>query len=155
MKIINPQVQQILLVMAYSLIFYLVLQPTERFVFFGIGLLLGWLLLLLDEKKLHQYYQEPTVAQPQLITRSVLFLLGLVPMTLFVVFSTGSLVGAGMVLGINLLLVFELWQTRADGAQFHQRFGQQLGRQLELREIGALATLAVGFFVVISLLALR
>jgi hypothetical protein len=91
----------------YSALFYFFITPWQSFLVFFAGLYLGVLFLILDKKVLIKYYAE-NKENPEFITNSMLFKASLIPMAIFVLTSTGSLVGSGMILGIILSLVYEM-----------------------------------------------
>jgi hypothetical protein len=144
-----------LLPILFSLPFLLVFPLWPPFVMFELGILIGSALLWFDEVYGWKWYAEPVGASPevqtqptppQLVTRSPLFLLAYVPLALFVVTSTGSLVGTGLILAMGLILSFEMWEQRHDQTRFQQRFGQGLAHTFSLTDIQRLWV--VGFMIV-------
>lgn len=117
---------------------------------FATGVLAGFALLEFDEWFLYQYYQE--VGKPaQLMTRSAVFLLSLFPMSLFIMTSTGSFLGTGMLLGILSGLSVELLAVRSDKQLFESRFAQQIKRPFAANEQW---WLCVGFCLLTLVIAL-
>lgn len=134
---------------------------------FALGLVVGMALLLGDELLFHQWYApeagadpQPTVPEPvattpaaePLLTRSTLFLIILIPLSLFIVTSSGSLLGTGLILGLTSGLVWEMWRLRLAPEQFHQSFLSQLKRSLQPFEIQRLVWGAIAFVVILHLL---
>jgi hypothetical protein len=89
----------------------------------GLGLAGGIALLKADEWWLRTWYEVP--GQP-LITRSVLFMVAYIPLSLFVVTSSGSWLGSGLVVGIGLVLLTELYLLRKDEAALRAHFAPHL-----------------------------
>lgn len=118
-------------------------------VLFGVGIAIGVGLLWFDELFLRKWYGDE-----QLITRSPLFLLTYVPLALFVVTSTGSRIGMGLVLGMGVILAFEMWRRRRDPNAFQYRFGKHLAHVFTPTDIQRLwigAILIVGVLTCLSL----
>lgn len=103
--------------------------------YFSAGLFLGVILMHLDEEILHKYYLENPKTKPNLITRSLIFIISLFPMGVYLITSTGSEIGIGFFLSIVSVLLLELIQYRTDSDGFHARFLFQLKRKLSSTEI--------------------
>lgn len=135
MMLSNLPKNKILVFLIYGLMFLPFTTPWYRFLFFLLGLMLGLVLLILDERVLHQKYNDQLLDQDGkstsnhsafLATRSSLFLLTLIPLAIFVTTSTSSAVGIGFVLGLVLGLVHEMWLFRNLVKEFSNRFLSQL-----------------------------
>lgn len=100
-------------------------------VYFAIGIFFGLALLDVDEFYLYKFY-EPD--RPRLATRSVLFLLSLFPLGLYILTSTGSPIGVGMLLGIVSGLSLEIFALRNNTKKFYDRFLYQLKRTISVNE---------------------
>lgn len=150
---------QYLMPLVYAVVFYFIkILPDEvtlsSTIFFLSGFYLGNLLLWADGRFLYPFYNELRTEPKQLITRSVVFMIAYVFLALFVVTSSGSYIGTGMIFGIGLTLLSELYVLRTDSAAFHQKFLFQLKRQLSPLELqrfiqifaGALLLLTIFFF---------
>lgn len=109
--------------------------------FLTFGIFVGVLLLYLDETYLYQYYLESHDRKPKLMTRSLLFMALLFPMGLFVVSSTASKIGIGLILGIMTSLFLELLEYSKDNGAFHERFLFQLKRKLNDQEVDYLVAI--------------
>ncbi len=103
---------------------------------FVVGLLLGMGLLEADENFLFKYYIEgdSQISHKKLITRSLLFILLLMPLGLFLLTSTGSAIGVGMFLSIVSGLALEFFILRNDREAFQERFLHQLKREITVDE---------------------
>ncbi len=167
MKIQNKNFQkQILAAVAYCLPFIFVLTPWYRFLLFCLGVLLGIFLLIFDEESLFQFYQDDS-QQPLadlennrqegpskakfIVTRSTLFLLTLIPLSLFVVTSTGSAIGSGFTFGIMLGLLVEMWLLKNNAELFGRRYLNQLAVELSEKQINLLVVGSSIFFAVLNL----
>ncbi len=131
----NLPKNKILAFLIYGLIFLPFTTPWYRFLFLLLGLMLGLVLLIIDERVLHHKYNDQLVTDNEdgnskksvfLATRSSLFLLVLAPLAIFVVTSTSSAIGIGFVLGLVLGLVHEMWLFRNLTKKFSNRFLSQL-----------------------------
>lgn len=103
------------------------LWPWEYALWWGIGLVLGYMLLWGDEAIGYTWYQESVADQspsptPQLITRSFLFLVALLPLSFFVITSTSNQIGWGVVLALSSGLTVELLWWRRWPEEFKARF---------------------------------
>lgn len=98
---------------------------------FAFGLIIGILLLELDETFFYKYYQESNKEVKQLVTRSLLFQLMLFPLGIFLMTSTGSSVGIGLFLSITAVLSLELFETRKNNTYFEKRFMYQLKKSFD------------------------
>ncbi len=133
---------KIIVFLIYTLPFFFIINPWYRYGLFALGVLLGLALLILDQKRLFEFYNddiesstdpekvhgEPPTSQEAifLATRSTLFLLVLIPLSLFVVTSTGNALGGGLMMGLLLGLIQEFWEYRQLPKAFRERFLSQL-----------------------------
>lgn len=129
--------------------------------FFSVGILFGIALLEADEMYLHKFYADETTSDrqkttklPQLMTRSVLFLLLLFPLGLFLITSTGSAIGVGFYLGIVSGLAYELFTARNDRERFHTRFMYQLKRHLSTQEQNIFTYSFIGISILFAFLVI-
>lgn len=154
--------KKIIIFLIYAVPFVFLINPWTRFVLFVLGLALGLGLLILDAKKLFEFYNEEEelkLAQTQqqspfLVTRSTLFLIALVPVGLFVVTSTGNALGGGLMMGVLLGLLQELWEYRQLPQAFKQRFLSQLKTEISPQDINKLVYAATAYFIVLNLLVI-
>lgn len=150
---------QYLMPLVYAVLFYvLVVLPDAATLnstfFFLAGFYLGNILMWADGKFLYPFYNELRTEPKQLITRSLIFIGVYIALALFVVTSSGNYIGTGLIFGIGLTLLSELYVTHTNPEAFHQKFLFQLKRQLTPLEIkrmvlifaGALALLTLFFF---------
>jgi hypothetical protein len=92
--------------------------------------------------------------QEKLITRSVLFFLTYLAVTLFVLTSTGSLFGIGLVLGIGLHFGFDFIRYYRNLGGFQRHFLWQVQRQWSAQEVRWLVGGFITFFGLISLIVI-
>jgi len=89
----------------------------------------GIFLLYLDEHILYRLYTEKIGSSvqdsshfPSLASRNFLFLLILPFLSIFVLTSSGSILGIALILAINFYLLIEMWQLRDEPLLFKDRF---------------------------------
>ena len=116
---------------------FLVITPWTAWLWLILGILLGLAIVYGDEHYSFRLYLDPR-SSPQtrmgLVTRSLLFLLVFGPLALFVVTSSGSLIGQGMVTAMAVVYATELWQWRRDEAGFARKFLWQTKAVFDQRE---------------------
>jgi len=129
--------------------------------FLMIGMYGGFGLLLADVEWLCQYYFDETAknatepaAPPEYITRSALFILTLFPLTIFMLTSTGSALGMGLLMGILIGLSLEMFTLRRKPVEFQARFLSQVKRIFTPEEIEWVAMIFSGFTAVVSVLVI-
>lgn len=122
--------------------------------------LLGWYagigLLILDKKQLYKYYYESVHTErdrfAKLITRSLLFILSYFALSTFLITSSGSSLGIGLIAGIGLVLAFELWQSRTYVEFFNQYF-IQAKKTWTAKEIDSFVKIFIVFYTFATLLS--
>lgn len=147
---------QYLIPVLYTVLFYFVqIEPKDgtywQVLLLLCGFYLGNLLLWVDGKILYSHYNELQTLPKQLISRSALFLIAYIALAIFMVTSSGNLLGVGMVLGIGVTLATEMWETKIDSELFHRKFLFQVKRQLSLIELNRLV---LGFTLFVGAVAL-
>ncbi len=154
--------KKITIYLIYTAFYFFIIQPWFRFVLFVLGVLLGWGLLKADQERLYEFYNEEEELkkvqaegrQPFLMTRSTLFLLSLVPLGLFVVTSTGSALGGGIMMSLILGIVLELWEYRPLPKEFQQRFLSQMKIDIGAKDIRRIVYAATAFFLFLNFLTI-
>jgi len=123
-------------------------------ILFVIGVVLGSLFLMADELFLFQYYFEKQIPaeEQQLITRSALFGVVLIPLALFVITSTGSRLGEGLIMGLILNLIVEMVEYRRPEAIFQERFLAETNIKVKQQDVNLLIVGAIFAFVVANFL---
>lgn len=124
--------------------------------FYLLGWYAGMALMILDKKQLYLYYYESVhLAQDKfarLITRSLLFILAYFALSIFIVTSSGSSLGMGIISGIGLILGFELWQSK-DFVEFFNQYFIQAKKQWNKNEIDRFVKFFLVFYTVITFLS--
>lgn len=148
---------QYLTPLLYAVVLYFIhIAPNDgdfaSVVLFLIGFYLGNALMWLDGVALYPYYNPLRTEPKQLLTRSVIFILAFIPVTLFVLTSSGSLLGSGLVFAIGLTLASEIFLLRHDAQAFHYHFLSQLKRQLTDQELMRVVWAFCGFMVLSSII---
>lgn len=112
----------------YGVIYFLVSDNWLASIYYTIGWYLGFLLMSLDKNTLYKYYYESIHKKDdkfaRLVTRSILFIMSYFVLSIFLITSSGSAIGMGLVMGIGLVLSFELWNSRNYVDFFNQYFIQ-------------------------------
>ncbi|MFA6814411.1 MAG: hypothetical protein GX943_03515 [Candidatus Pacebacteria bacterium] len=112
---------------------------------------LGLFLMLGDEKYLQKIYADE-LEKKILITRSPLFLLILPLLSIFMLSSTGSLAGMGLIMAINLVVIIEIWQLAPKQKVFNQYFLQGVKKQIALSEIKIIKMAVLIYFLLLLFL---
>lgn len=137
----------------YAAPFYFVLDSFDKFVLFGIGIGVGLLLLLADRRLFYAYYNDQGQTEEKyLATRSAIFLLTLIPLSLFVITSTMSLLGIGLVMSLILNLIVEMSLYRRWPQAFKKRFLSEIAVKPEFKTVNQILLFALSFFVVLNIL---
>jgi len=120
---------------------------------FVVGLLAGAGLLLFDKVVLAPRYQD--TEHTAIITRSFLFLLSFAVVSIWMITSSGSIVGSGMALGIAISLLVEMMHLRLDAEQFHQVFFAQIKKRYTVKDITRFVIVAWVYFLFLLALVFR
>lgn len=150
---------KLLVMLAYISVFFFLIAQTWSLIWFVIGVLCGVSFLIADEFYLRRWYQEGNTqsksdAIKYLISRSPLFLLSLIPLTLFVFTSSGSFWASGVVGGMSLYLLLEMTELRHDAAAFDKRFLPTIKGQVSPQHIQFILLGGWTFFALIHLLVM-
>lgn len=173
-------IASLVLPLLYSVMFLWSFPGLVEFVLFVIGVVMGVNILLLD-RFLHAFYLYPEhdfnqllqeewrkknwkgllhvfrQAEPfqeQLMTRSMVFLLCYLFLAIFVLTSTGSVIGMGVILGMGLRYVVDFWRLSKAPEQFTKQFLWQVKRSVTPQEIRTMVVGSTVLFLVITLLVL-
>ncbi|MDA1079793.1 MAG: hypothetical protein O2840_03870 [bacterium] len=120
---------------------------------FSLGLLAGVGLLKFDKVVLAPRYNDES--HQFVITRSFLFLLSFAAVAVFMVTSSGSIVGNGLALGIASSLLVEMTHLRLDVDVFHQTFLAQVQKRYSQSDINRLVTVSWVYFLALVGLVFR
>ena len=151
---------QYLVPVFYAVLFYfLKVEPLDgsywRVIFLLLGFYLGFALLKFDGQFLYPLYN-PTRPEPkQLITRSILFMIAYLALSIFIITSSGNMFGVGIILGIGLQLALELIETRQHYDLFHSNFLFQIKRKFSPLETSWVVWGFTGWVIFMSVYFLR
>lgn len=117
-----------LLTLLFTALFYFTAAAQEVLstALFAFGAVLGVALLFLDETVFSKRYAEQGVTGQVVMTRSLLFVLTLLPLGVFVTTSSGSEIGIGLLLLLLSGILIEMMSMRKMVDAFNQRFVSQL-----------------------------
>jgi len=118
------------------------------------GYVAGWLLILVDARWLAPNYQKylENSGQKIVLTRSFLFLFVFWPLTIFIITSSLSPIGQGLVLGIGSVLGWQMWQHQRDVEDFKRYFQLPGKSQLTQRDLKRMTYGWLGLLVIMVLL---
>ncbi len=164
MKIFNKKEEQVkkiilLVVLILFVLFLLIKQHWDitnswsQILLFIFSYGLGLFLMLGDEKYLQKIYLDE-LEEKILITRSPLFVLILPFLSIFVLTSTGSIVGIGLIMALNLVTLIEIWQLSTKEDLFNQNFLQNTKKRVNLSEIRIIQIVSSIYFLLILFLLL-
>lgn len=124
--------------------------------FYLLGWYAGLALMVFDKKYLYRYYYESVHLEndkfARLITRSLLFILAYLALSIFIITSSGSSLGMGIISGIGLILCFELWQSK-NFVEFFNQYFIQAKKQWNKNEIDRFVKFFLVFYTIITLLS--
>lgn len=170
----------LLLPLIYSLFFFRSFPDIWSMVFFVVGTFIGFQILFLD-RVLHAFYLYPETEfnqlvrslwvnknyvgvikalaqaetlQEKLLTRSTLFLIVYVLMTIFVMTSTGSVLGTGIMLGMGLHYTYDFWRYSRTPEKFAKQYLWQVKRTISEREVRGFVLVWTVVFIGLSLTAI-
>jgi hypothetical protein len=104
-----------------------------------------------DVKGMLKALAQAETLQEKLLTRSALFLIVYIFMTIFVLTSTGSVVGFGIMLGMGLHYTVDFWRYSKDPKKFAKQYLWQVKRVLSPQEIRAFVLGWTALFILLSL----
>lgn len=170
----------LLLPLLYSAVFFFSFPNIFAFAVFVLGVVIGSGIILID-RLLHAFYLFPDTEfnvlireewrkknifgvlkmlqladpyQDQLMTRSVLFLVIYWVLALFVLTSTGSILGIGIILGMGLRYVIDFWKVRNQPEVFVHQFLWQVRHQFTKQQVQLIMAGWVVGFTLLTLLVL-
>lgn len=140
-------------VLVFSGLFYLTGagQDVLSTVLFLVGAVLGAALLYVDEAILSEKYAEQGVTGQVVMTRSLLFVVTLIPLAIFVITSSGSSIGMGLLLLLLSGVLLEMIAMRKQVEQFNHRFLSQLKNPWNQNEMLVYIAILVFFWLLLLL----
>lgn len=138
-----------------AVVYYLFHQNFLAVALYVVGWFAGMGLLIWDKNQLYKYYFEsvhlPNDHFARLITRSLLFILAYCVLSVFLITSGGNSLGVGMVAGIGLGLLFELWQSKTY-VDFFNHYFIQAKKSWNAAEINRFVQFFIIFYIITSIL---
>lgn len=138
----------------FLIIFYQAWQNLLSLISFIGAYLAGIFLLYFDEQFLYKFYDEKIDSSVQdashfstLATRNFMFLLILPLLSIFVLTSSGSILGIALILAINFYLLIEMWQLRDEFLLFKDRFLAMSKLQVTAKFVHKTCWFALVYFV--------
>jgi hypothetical protein len=116
------------------------------------GTALAASILWFDENVAYPKYQMMDGEAVGLVSRSALFLLAYIPLSVYLLTSSGSLFGMGLIVGIGLQLALEMFFLRATPDLFVARFLRQVRRDFSLSDIQRISIGFAAFVGVVTLI---
>ena len=111
-----------------------------------VGVVLGLVFMIGDSVFFHRWYQEDVIkhsSHPTLVTRSTLFLAAYVPLSIFIITSSGSWIGRSLIATIGVVIAWEMFVRRHNVEEFAQHFSVTQHTLLTQRYVQRLTWLAL------------
>lgn len=128
--------------------------PQLAGVSFSIGLAASMVLLLSDQVLFYRWYRLAGASSEQLMTRSILFLGAFVAAALYLLTSSDTLVGKGLIVGMAGWYSGELLTALSNQSQFDTRFLWQVHHQSTLPQRRLVTISMLAFFGVLLVTSL-
>ena len=158
--------KQIIFKLLFSILFLISLvvffkawQNLTSLIGFSAAFITGLLLLFLDEQLFYRFYTEKidggaqnSSHYPALATRNFFFILTLPFLSIFVLTSSGSILGIALILAINFYLLIEMWQLRDEFLLFKDRFFALSKIQINTKLTRNISWIALAYFVFLLLI---
>lgn len=157
---INDILKKLLVTAAYiGFLFLIYFFTTDiiaipEIILFAIGSCIAIFLLIGDKYLFSTYYNEEQTSS-YVITRSTIFILLYIPLSLFVITSSGSEIGLGIILTIGTNLLLEMVELRNNPPLFQQTFLSQLKKTYTAQDITKIVIGAALFLIFIHIFAFR
>lgn len=104
------------------------------------------------EGKKRNLDEAQSLGEPVVISRQPLFFLVLMPLSVFVLTSTRSLIGIALILALNLYAIIEIWQSCQRPAVFQAKYLAHSKQPLSAQEIRYGCWAATGYLLLLLLL---
>jgi len=147
--------------LAFLIIFFKAWQNTFSLISFVAAYFVGVFLLYIDEQFLYKLYTEKIGSSMQdsshfsePASRNSLFLLILPFLSIFVLTSSGSILGIALILSINFYLLIEMWQLRDEFLLFKDRFLATSKIQVTAKFVRRICWLALAYFIFLLIILL-
>lgn len=154
-KLFKKLATHLIAALAYSLVIFLFNNEILNIVLFLIGAVIGVAFTVLDQEYLYTLYQDKEEGGKEfLVTQSPLYVLALIPTSVFVFTSSGSFLGMGLMGGLILFFLVEMARNLSSPELFFEKFLTSVEvdhTQTNLRNILIGSTI---FFVILHFLVL-
>ncbi len=147
--------------LVFLILFFKAWQNLGSLIGFIAAYILGIVLLYIDEQYLYKLYTEnPDLSSENNshfcipASRNFLFLLILPFLSIFVITSSGSILGIALILAINFYLLIEMWQLRSEALLFKQRFLSMFKIEITSELIKKICWAVLSYFVFLLVILL-
>lgn len=152
-KILNFRGTPLLLSVIFWCLAVIFGQWSIQYVFLALGLFLGSGVFYFENLNL-QFGSWVSWAELKKNLQSLIFLIILLPVSLFILTSTGSLLGVGLIIGLNTSLCWRLLALKEDRGQLVAQFFSQLKRDPTEKEVSFLVWFWLVWTVILWLITL-
>jgi hypothetical protein len=122
-KIIKKSAVYLLAALFYSLIIFFFTNSISEFILFLMGALMGVGYAIIDEEYLYTLYQDDENKEKKFyVSQSSLYMLSLVPTSIFVFTSSGSFMAMGLMGGLILFFLVEMSKQLNSPELFFSKF---------------------------------
>ena len=167
-KVFKRLVFHLIAAVFYSLAVLFFTQNIWSFLQFFIGVILGVSFTVLDEEFLAGFYQDQEIEQEPtnenlsvessdnkfIVTQSPLYLISLIPTSIFIFTSSGSFLAMGIMGGLLLFFLVEMGKTLANPEVFYKQFFVSARFEKSKQNLERLFGGLLLFFVVLHFLVL-
>lgn len=163
-EIYNEFNKHFLVALFYPLAMLPLVNGWWNYILFFLGTILGVGLAISDGKYFYQFYQEETpktdLKQPEkkvknfLVTQSPLYLVSLIPLSIFVFTSSGSFLAMGLIAGLLLFLLVEMFNSLDQPTAFFAKFLTGTAFVASKQNLQKLFIGSISFFVILHFLVL-
>lgn len=137
----------------YAAVCSLLIGSLWESVFFAVGVVCSLGVLLGDEAFFRRWYADKE-APDFVVTRSPLFLISLIPISILVMMTFGSIWATGLIGGMLLFLLLEMTALRRDPVAFDQRFLKAVKGEVSPQGITRILLFGWAYFFLIHVLVI-
>ncbi|NCN45627.1 MAG: hypothetical protein COU63_03770 [Candidatus Pacebacteria bacterium CG10_big_fil_rev_8_21_14_0_10_36_11] len=151
-ELVKDHTIHLLMVVIYGAFAYFYTNGISGFVLLFLGLAIGLSLIPADEKYLYHWYQdkEDKTSKTFYVTHSVLYFLTLIPTSIFVFTSSGSFLAIGIISGMMLYLITEMYLKLKEPLLFFDRFLQGVKIEPTQKSLKTMLVCSVLFFIFLN-----
>lgn len=135
-----------------------------NYILFFLGTIFGVVLAISDVKYFYRFYQEETPSSepnnPEketkkfLVTQSPLYIVSLIPLSIFVFTSSGSFLAMGLIAGLLLFLLVEMFNSLNQPATFFSKFLTGTAFVASKQSLQSIFVGSILFFIILHFLVL-